>query len=119
METARILKTGGRFLTQQVHGLEVPEFQEWFGSTPQCPHVTAENYCSDLEAAGLEITTVEDWWGRMAFKDAEALVTYLGLVAWDVPEDFTVDAHIDTLLRLDSAPTTITQRRFRVYAAKA
>ena len=119
METAHILKPDGRFLTQQVHGLEVPELQDWFGSEPQYPHVTAENYCSDLKEAGLEITTVEDWSGRMTFKDAEALVTYLGLVPWDVPEDFTVDAHADTLLRLDSAPITVTQRRFRAYAAKA
>lgn len=118
VETARILKPGGRFLTQQVHGLEVPEFQDWFGSKPQYPHVTAENFCSDLKEAGLEITTVEDWSGRMTFKDAEALVTYLGLVPWDVPEDFTVDAHADRLLGLDSAPISVTQRRFRVYAGK-
>lgn len=54
----------------------------------------------------------------MTFKDAEALVTYLGLVPWDVPEDFTVDAHADRLLGLDSAPISVTQRRFRVYAGK-
>lgn len=119
METVCILKTGGRFLTQQVHSLEVTEFQECFGGKPQCPHVIAENYCSNLEVAGLEITTVEDWSGGITFKDAEALVTYLGLVPWDVPEDFTVDAHTDMLLRLDSAPITVTQRRFRVYAIKA
>lgn len=119
METVCILKTGGRFLTQQVHSLEVPEFQEWFGSKPQYLHVTAENYCSNLEVVGLEITTVEDWSSRMVFKDAEALVIYLGLAPWDVPEGFTVDAHADALLRLDSAPITVTQRRFRVYAAKA
>lgn len=119
METVRILKHGGRFLTQQVHGLEVSEFQEWFGSKPQCPHVTAENYCSDLEVAGLGIMTVEDWSGRMTFKDAEALVTYLGLVPWDVPKDFTADAHADRLLRFGSAPITVTQRRFRIYAIKA
>lgn len=63
--------------------------------------------------------TVEDWSGGMTFKDAEALVTYLGLLPWDVPEGFTVDAHADALLRLDSAPITVTQRRFRVYAVKA
>lgn len=119
MVTVRILKPGGRFLTQQVHSLEVPEFQEWFGSKPQCPHVIAENYCSNLEVAGLEITTVEDWSGGITFKDAEALVTYLELVPWDVPEDFTVDTHADALLHLDSAPITATQRRFRAYAAKA
>lgn len=119
METVRILKTGGRFLTQQVHSLEVSEFQEWFGSKPQCHHVTAENYCSNLEVAGLEITTVEDWSGGITFENAKALVTYLGLVPWDVPEDFTVDAHADALLRLDSAPITVTQGRFRVYAIKA
>lgn len=119
VETACILKPDGRFLTQQVHSLEVPEFQEWFGSTPQYPHVTAENYCSNLEVAGLEITGVEDWSGGITFKDAEALGIYLGLAPWDVPEGFTVDAHADALLRLDSAPITVTQRRFRAYAAKA
>lgn len=117
-EIARILMPGGRFLTQQVHGLDVPEFREWFGSTPQYPHVTPDNLCRELEKVGLVVETVDDWSGAMALSDAEALVTYLSLVPWYVPEDFSVDAFSETLLRLDSAPIRVTQRRFRVYAVK-
>lgn len=115
-EIARVLAPGGRVLTQQVHGHEVPEMREWFGGQVQYPDVTAEHDVAAMEAAGLEVDTVDDWSGAMEFADAEALVTYLGMVPWDVPEDFSVDVHAETLLRLDAErPIAVTQRRYRVY----
>ncbi|GEM_PF-240581 len=118
-EIARVLAPGGRVLTQQVHGHEVPELREWLGGQVQYPEVTAEHDVSAMEAAGLEVDTVGDWSGAMTFADAEALVVYLGLVPWDVPEDFTVDDHAETLFRLDAErPITVTQRRYRVYGRR-
>lgn len=115
-EIARVLAPGGRILTQQVHGHEVPEMRRWFGGRVQYPEVTPEHHAAAMEAAGLIVDTAEDWSGAMTFADAEALVVYLGLVPWDVPEDFTVDAHAETLLQLDGQrPITVTQRRYRVY----
>lgn len=117
MEAARVLRAGGLLLTQQVHGLEVPELRAWFGGEPQHPNVTTERFVTDCEAAGLRVRTVADWSGTMRFTDAEALVTYLGLVPWDVP-DFDVDEHAERLLELDKGPIEVTQRRFRVHAEK-
>ena len=54
----------------------------------------------------------------MTFADTVALVTYLGLVPWDAP-GFTVRGHAQRLRDLEvSAPITVTQRRFRVYATR-
>lgn len=118
-EVARVLAPGGRALIQQVHGHEAPEMREWFGGQVQYPEVTAEHDVAAMQAAGLAVEAVDDWSGAMGFADAEALVVYLGMVPWDVPADFTVDAHAETLLRLDEErPITVTQRRYRVYGRK-
>ncbi|MDY3128391.1 MAG: hypothetical protein SOW59_09785 [Corynebacterium sp.] len=57
-EIERLLMPCGRFLTQQVHGLDVPEFREWFGSIPQYTHATPENLCRELEEVGLNVETL-------------------------------------------------------------
>lgn len=95
------------------------EIHEWFGAPFLHPDVTASRQVADLQAAGLHVVTVDEWLGRQTFKDAEALVTYLALCPWDA-EGFTMDEHLETLARLDSeAPIHVTQRRFRIHAAKA
>ncbi|RZU60940.1 methyltransferase family protein [Zhihengliuella halotolerans] len=117
-EIARILAPGGRLLMQQVDGYDAEEIHEWFDVPFEYPHVTAGHYVDELESAGLRIDQVNNWRGTMEFKDVTALVTYLALVPWDAP-CFTVDAHADQLATLDaSRPIRVTQRRFRVYAAK-
>lgn len=117
-EIARVLAPGGRLLTQQVDGHDAEEIHEWFGEAFEYPHVTAGDFVEDLTAAGLRIDVVDEWRGTMEFEDAKALVTYLALVPWDAPH-FTVDAHVDRLAALEAGrPIRVTQRRFRVYAAK-
>lgn len=117
-EIARVLNPGGRLLTQQVEGHDAEEIHEWFDEEFAYPDVTSERFVEDLEAAGMRMDAVDDWSGTMEFSDAEAFVTYLGLVPWDAP-GFTVDAHVERLATLDSArPIQVTQRRFRVYATK-
>lgn len=117
-EVARVLTRGGRLLTQQVDGSDAPELHDWFGGEFLYPEVTAAAYVRSVEAAGLRVVDVDQWEGTMRFLDVAALVTYLGLVPWDVP-DFTVSAHADRLTKLQAAgPISITQRRFRVYAVK-
>ncbi|APT84630.1 hypothetical protein CAQU_05605 [Corynebacterium aquilae DSM 44791] len=117
VEIARLLAPGGEFMTQQVDGHDVPELHQWFGADYEYPEVGLENFCQQLEQAGLTITCQESWEGYMRFSSVEALVTYLALVPWDVP-GFNVSDHASTLLELQRAPKPIevTQRRFRVYA---
>ena len=117
-EVARVLVRGGRLLTQQVDGFDAPEIHQWFGSEYLHPDVTVQAHVNALRDVSMRIDQVDYWEGSMHFKDAVALVTYIGLVPWDAPE-FTVLAHAQRLQDLDaSAPITVTQRRFRVYAVK-
>ena len=94
---------------------EAGELREWFGGAPLHPEVRLPIMVAELAAAGLTVDRAEDWAGTMEFRDAEALVEYLGLVPWDVP-GFAVDDHLETLARLDAAPIRVTQKRFRVTA---
>jgi SAM-dependent methyltransferase len=59
-EVARILAPGGAFLTQQVHGLWAHDLLAAFDAKPQWPDATAEHYTPLLEAAGLQIVTVQN-----------------------------------------------------------
>ncbi len=118
-EIARVLTPGGRFLTQQVTGSDAPELREWFGGEEQYPHVNLGAFLVELEDHGLQVEVAEDWEGTMRFVNVQALVEYIGLVPWDIPE-FTVADHIDVLRELDQRrPIEVTQRRFRIYAGKA
>lgn len=116
-QISRVLSPGGRFLTQQVSGFDAPEIHEWFGAPYAYPNVTRESYVAEATRAGLTVELAEDWAGTMSFTDVEALLTYLGLVPWDVREDFSVTDHLDTLRELEG-PITVTQRRFRVYCVR-
>ena len=117
-EVARVLRDGGLLLTQQVHGRDGEELREWFGGQPTYPHVTLEHYSAAAAAAGFGIDSQGEWSGSMRFVDAEALVEYMGLVPWDVPE-FTVESHLAKLMELDAnQPIIITQRRFWLAARK-
>lgn len=94
---------------------EAGELREWFGGAPLHPEVRLPIMVAELAAAGLTVDRAEDWAGTMEFRDAEALVEYLGLVPWDVP-GFAVDDHLETLARFDAAPIQVTQKCFRVTA---
>ncbi|WP_147919184.1 methyltransferase domain-containing protein [Ruania zhangjianzhongii] len=115
-EVARVLAPGGVFLDQQVDGRDAQELRDWFGGEPQYPHVRVDVDRQAAIDAGLVVDVAEEWSGVMEFADVEALVTYLGLVPWDVA-DFRVDDHADQLHHLAArVPIRVTQRRFRLSA---
>lgn len=98
-EVARMLRPGGTFLTQQVHGMWAHDLLAAFGATPQWPNATPARYLPWLERVGMDIVMHEDWEGALAFTDVGALVYYLKAVPWLVP-GFTVATHKDYLLAL-------------------
>ncbi len=115
-EVARVLAPGGVLLDQQVDGREAAQLREWFGGQMQYPHVRLDVDRQAAAAAGLVVDVAQEWAGAMTFADVEALVVYLGLVPWDVP-DFRVDDHVQTLRRLaEQGAIGLTQRRYRLYA---
>lgn len=98
-EVARILAPQGVFLTQQIHGLWAQDLLAEFGARPQWPDATPSYYVPRLERAGLAIQEREEWKGDLVFTDVGAVVYYLRAVPWLVP-GFSVDTHLDSLLRL-------------------
>jgi len=91
-EVARCLAPRGTFLTQQVHGLYAWDLIAAFDARPEWPDATPAKYVPRLQAAGLTITDVQEWQGRLRFTDVGALVYYLKAVPWTVP-GFSVATH--------------------------
>lgn len=120
----RVLGPGGVFLTQQVGGDDFPEAHEIFGSAPRYPGFTLDEATGQLTAAGFRIETSQAWTGTYRFADIGALVGYLTLVPWDVPDDFSVGGYAHTLLRLHAEgpaqgrPVCFTSSRFWLRAVK-
>ena len=104
-EVARVLSPGGTFLTQQVHGMWLWDMQAAFDATPLFPDVSAAKYVPLLEAAGLTMTAVEEWEGRLVFADVGAIVYYLKAIPWEVP-GFTVKTHLRYLFALQERVET-------------
>lgn len=111
-EVFRVLRPGGAFLTQQVDGRDFAESQELFGGSTAYPHITLEHLRAEAEAAGLVVEEDGDWVGTMRFPDVAAFVSYVRVVPWQVPDDFSVDRYADVLLRLTPEDLVFTQRRF-------
>lgn len=100
-EVARVLAPSGVFYTQQIHGLWALDLLSFFGAVPQWPDATPQKYVPMLEAAGLGVTHVEEWSGRLQFTDVGAIVYYLKAIPWLVP-GFSVERYLDDLLRLQA-----------------
>jgi SAM-dependent methyltransferase len=85
-EVARVLAPGGILLSQQVDGRDAEELRDWFGDKQQYPKARLDVEREAAERAGLVVDVAEEWAGRMEFADVEALVTYMALVPWNVPQ---------------------------------
>ena len=100
-EVARVLRPGGSFLSQQVGAGTVAELAEaMLGPAPPGPlRRTPQRARSAAEEAGLVVTRLEEARLRTEFHDIGAVVYFLRLVVWIVP-DFSVDRYRPALLRL-------------------
>ena len=122
-EVGRVLAPGGTFLTQQVHGLWAVDLLAAFDAKPQWPDATPDKYLPPLQAAGLEIVDVQNWFGEFTFTDVGAIVYYLKAVPWLVP-GFSVATHLKCLLQLQeqwerNGLLTFTSRRYLIEACKS
>lgn len=121
-EVSRVLKAGGRFITQQVDlhwyddlyaalGLNVPdEAESWLP-------VAIEQ----LRAAGLEIVASQRGEEHQSFRDIAALIWYLQATSWNIP-DFDLTDHDAALRRIHAGmsdrPLVVRQQRFLVVATR-
>lgn len=117
-EFARVLRPGGRLLTQQVDGRDAAQLREWFEVEGLYDHVTPDRMVAELVGEGFRIDDLAEWTGSMRFRDVGTLVEYLAAVPWDVP-GFAPREHVEQLHRLAGLrPIEVDQRRFRIAATR-
>lgn len=123
-EIGRVLAPSGVFVTQQVGGDEVEELHRLTGKQPDHPEVTYPLHRAALEHSGLVVLDGAEHVGTYEYVDVAALVAYLQIVPWDVPDDFSVDRYAEALLHLHHSgpahgdPIRLTQKRFWLKATR-
>jgi len=105
-EVARVLRPGGRYLSQQVGPHSMQEVTEFFmgpqpATSPRSPELARER----STGAGLRVENLKMERLRATFADVGAVVYFLRLVIWTVP-DFSVAKYRDRLTALHEEITT-------------
>ena len=122
-EVARVLATGGTFLSQQVGAGSVRELTDAMMG-PQEVSLTRDprRAAAEAEAAGLEVVDLRTAALRMEFYDVAAVIVFLRKVVWIVP-GFTVDAYRPQLAEMHEriqadGPFVAHSQRFLIEARK-
>jgi len=105
-EVARVLRPGGRYLSQQVGPHSMREVSEFFrgpqpATSPRSPELAREKAAT----AGLRVDDLRMERLRATFADVGAVVYFLRLVIWTVP-DFSVERYRDRLTAMHREITT-------------
>jgi SAM-dependent methyltransferase len=99
-EIARVLRPGGRYLSQQVGAGTNRELYEYLmGPQPASPDRSAQRAAALARAEGLVVARLAEQALRVEFLDIGAVVYFLRKVLWTVP-DFSVERYRDRLLAL-------------------
>jgi SAM-dependent methyltransferase len=98
-DVARVLRSGGRVLTQQVGPSYHDELREFF------PRMTVFErhditYPLGLVAAGLELLDLRHHPRRVAYHQLGHLAYFLAVAPWTIP-DFDLDSDLDSLLEVE------------------
>jgi SAM-dependent methyltransferase len=116
-EIARVLAPGGTYFAQHVGPRSAAEVGEWFvGPWPASDARTPERAQREAERVGLDVVDLRYEELPMVFHDVGAVVYFLRLVVWIVP-DFTVDRY-RLRLRAMPMPFHATSTRFLIEATK-
>jgi hypothetical protein len=100
-EVARVLRPGGRVLTQQIHPDYHDELRAFFPRIPTVePHQL--DYPSGLAASGMDLVDLREHNQPVAYQHLGELVYLLVAAPWTVP-DFDLDADLEALLKLELA----------------
>ncbi|MGS2617417.1 class I SAM-dependent methyltransferase [Micromonospora sp. LZ34] len=122
-ETARVLRPGGTYLSQQIGPGTVRELSEAIlGPLPPPAARHPERAVAAARAAGLTVVDLRQATLRTVFHDIAAVVWFLRKVVWTVP-GFTVERHRPQLARLHhrirtEGPFVAHARRFLIEAHK-
>jgi SAM-dependent methyltransferase len=120
-DVARVLRPGGRVLTQQLGADTHAELREFFPRmTVFEPH--DETYPSGFAAAGLELLDVRRHKRRVAYRQLGHLVYFLAIAPWYVP-GFNLESDLEALLEAEKhlggpEGITLSDPRYLVEARK-
>ncbi|WP_433297864.1 class I SAM-dependent methyltransferase [Actinoplanes sp. CA-030573] len=119
----RLLRPGGRLLTQQVGSDDLAEINRILGAPPAYRQPwNAEVAAARLAAGGLEVTDIREEHPELVFTDVGSVVRRLRDLPWQI-RDFTPERYAKGLERLDSiirlrGPLTVAAHRFLLQAAR-
>ncbi|MEU5962575.1 class I SAM-dependent methyltransferase [Micromonospora parva] len=123
VQTARVLRPGGTFLSQQIGAGTMRELSEaMLGPLPPPTQRHPEQAAAAAEAAGLRVVDLRRATLRATFADIGAVVWFLRKVIWTVP-GFTVERYRAPLANLhrrivDEGPFVAHAHRFLIEATR-
>ena len=95
-EVARVLGSGGHFLTQQVGSRNEAELNDALGGIPPCLSPTLDEYVEQIERAGLRVVDAQEAFPTKRYLDVGAVVMFLSMIPWQY-EGFDASSHRDDL----------------------
>lgn len=98
-EVARVLRPGGRLITQQVGSSNESELSDAFGVGAPPTRWNLDVATTQLQQAGLTIDTTADSKPAVHYADIGAVVYQLRLVSWQIP-GFSPDRYRDQLRKI-------------------
>jgi SAM-dependent methyltransferase len=121
-EVSRVLSPGGTFITQQVDFHSNDDLYRLLGlDVPELPDSWLQLARQQVQDAGLTVLAAVRGEERHNLRDVGAVVYYLRVVSWAIPE-FSLDACLEQLRaahdRTEIWPVRLRQRRFLLVAAK-
>jgi SAM-dependent methyltransferase len=123
-ELWRLLKPGGKFLTEQVGGKNDIRLNELIQDAVDFMYSywTKETIIHRLEDAGFEIHSVKEEFPISEFADIGAVVFYLRIIPWQIA-DFDVEKYRPQLLKIHqeillNGPLVVPEHRILIDAAK-
>jgi len=121
-ELWRVLKTGGRFVTQQVGARNCFDLRKRLGFTmPYCEH-DLEHEAARFESQGFRILRAEEYFNKLRFLDTGAVVFHAKIIEWEFP-GFSVERNWEQLVDLQREIERrgfieTTEHRFLIVAEK-